>query len=82
MKVIPKKNYCPDRLTIAATSQVIKKGGCVTFAPEGLASNDGSNKHVEIKLNYYSINKDITKEDFINEYMNDWDNLNLGIPVE
>ena len=52
------------------------------YSPTVLCSNDGSNKHVEIKLNYYSINKDITKEDFINKYMNDWDNLNLGIPVE
>ena len=33
-RVIPKKNYSPDRLTIAAISKVIKKGGCVTFAPE------------------------------------------------
>lgn len=52
------------------------------YSPTVLSSNDGSNKHVEIKLNYYSINKDITKEDFINKYMNDWDNLNLGLPVE
>ena len=45
-KVIPKKNYSPDRLTIAATSKVIKKGGCVTFAPEGLASDYGGNKPI------------------------------------
>lgn len=45
-KVIPKKNYYPDNLTIKAVSKVIKKGGCVTFAPEGLASNDGGNKPV------------------------------------
>ena len=45
-KVIPKKNYYPDSLTIKAVSKVIKKGGCVTFAPEGLASNDGGNKPV------------------------------------
>ena len=34
-KVIPKKNYSPDRLAIRGVSEVIKKGGCVTFAPEG-----------------------------------------------
>ena len=45
-KVIPKKNYSPDRLTISATSKVIKKGGCVTFAPEGLASDYGGNKPI------------------------------------
>ena len=32
-KVIPKKNYYPDKLTIIATSKVIKQGGCVTFSP-------------------------------------------------
>ena len=45
-RVIPKKNYYPDKLTIAATSKVIKKGGCVTFAPEGLASDYGGNKPI------------------------------------
>ena len=34
-KVIPKKQYCPDRLAIRGISEVLKKGGCVTFAPEG-----------------------------------------------
>ena len=45
-RVIPKKNYSPDRLTIGATGKVIKKGGCVTFAPEGLASDYGGNKPI------------------------------------
>ena len=45
-RVIPKKNYSPDKLTISATSKVIKKGGCVTFAPEGLASDYGANKPI------------------------------------
>ena len=45
-KVIPKKNYYPDRLTIKGVSQVIKKGGCVTFSPEGEASQYGGNKPV------------------------------------
>ena len=45
-KVIPKKNYSADMLAIHGVSQVIKKGGCVTFAPEGLASDYGGNKPI------------------------------------
>ena len=45
-KVIPKKNYTPDKVSISAINQVLKKGGCVTFAPEGLASNYGGNKPI------------------------------------
>ena len=45
-KVIPKKNYSPDSLTIRGISQVIKHGGCVTFSPEGLASDYGGNKPI------------------------------------
>ncbi|MBR2337502.1 MAG: 1-acyl-sn-glycerol-3-phosphate acyltransferase [Clostridia bacterium] len=45
-RVIPKKNYSPDMLAIHAVGQVIKAGGCVTFAPEGLASDYGGNKPV------------------------------------
>ena len=45
-KVIPKKNYSPDKLSSRAVSEVIKKGGCVTFAPEGLASDYGGNKPI------------------------------------
>lgn len=45
-KVIPKKNYTADRLAIKAVSDVIKAGGCVTFAPEGLASDCGGNKPI------------------------------------
>jgi len=45
-KVIPKKNYYPDTISIKGITQVFKKGGCVTFAPEGLASNDGGNKPI------------------------------------
>jgi len=44
--VIPKKNYCADTLPIRAVSKIINAGGCVTFAPEGLASNDGGNKPI------------------------------------
>ena len=45
-KVIPKKNYSPDRIAIKGISEVIKKGGCVTFSPEGLASDYGGNKPI------------------------------------
>ncbi len=45
-KVIPKKNYAPDKLSIRGVSEVIKKGGCVTFSPEGLASDYGGNKPI------------------------------------
>ncbi len=45
-KVIPKKNYTPDRLAIKAVAEVIRKGGCVTLAPEGLASDYGGNKPI------------------------------------
>ncbi len=45
-KVIPKKNYSPDRLAIKGVSEVIKRGGCVTFSPEGLASDYGGNKPI------------------------------------
>ncbi|MBR6773328.1 MAG: 1-acyl-sn-glycerol-3-phosphate acyltransferase, partial [Clostridia bacterium] len=46
VKVIPKKNYSMDRLYIRGISEVFKKGGCVTFAPEGLASDYGGNKPI------------------------------------
>ena len=45
-KVIPKKNYAADRLSIRGVGEVIKAGGCVTFAPEGLASDYGGNKPI------------------------------------
>jgi 1-acyl-sn-glycerol-3-phosphate acyltransferase len=45
-KVIPKKNYSMDRIYIRGISEVFKKGGCVTFAPEGLASDYGGNKPI------------------------------------
>ncbi len=45
-KVIPKKNYSADLISIHGVSEVIKRGGCVTFSPEGLASDFGENKPV------------------------------------
>lgn len=44
--VLPKKNYCQDISGLKAMMAVIKKGGSVTFAPEGLATNDGMNKPI------------------------------------
>ena len=44
--VIPKKQYCADTLPIRAVSRVFKKGGCVTFAPEGMPSDFGGNKPI------------------------------------
>lgn len=44
--VIPKKAYIQDINGIKAIMQVIKKGGSITFAPEGLATNDGMNKPI------------------------------------
>ncbi len=45
-KVIPKKQYTADTLPIRAVSKIIKQGGCVTLAPEGLASDFGGNKPI------------------------------------
>ncbi|MBP5177042.1 MAG: hypothetical protein ILP02_00485, partial [Clostridia bacterium] len=44
--VLPKKNYVRDILRTKAIMSIIKKGGSVTFAPEGLATNDGMNKPI------------------------------------
>lgn len=43
---IPKKNYTPDTQSVKGISSILKQGGCVAFAPEGLASNYGCNKPV------------------------------------
>lgn len=45
-KVIPKKNYCPEISPMRAIGKIIKGGGCVTFSPEGLASDYGGNKPI------------------------------------
>ena len=44
--VIPKKNYASDLISTKGILSIIKQGGCVAFAPEGLASNDGTNKPI------------------------------------
>lgn len=44
--VLPKKQYINDFLGTKAMMSIIKKGGSVTFAPEGLATNDGTPKPI------------------------------------
>jgi len=44
--VLPKKQYISDIAGTKAIMSIIKKGGSVSFAPEGLASNDGMNKPI------------------------------------
>ena len=45
-KAIPKKSYAPDLVSIHAVGEVLKAGGCVTFAPEGNATYLGENKPI------------------------------------
>ena len=44
--VIPKKNFCSDVGAIKAMGKILKLGGVVAFAPEGLASNYGTNQPI------------------------------------
>ena len=44
--VLPKKQYINDIVSTKAILSIIKQGGVVSFAPEGLASNDGMNKPI------------------------------------
>ena len=44
--VLPKEQYVNDIAGTKAIMSIIKKGGCVAFAPEGLATNDGTNKPI------------------------------------
>lgn len=44
--VIPKKNYTDDMNSVRAMNSVIKKGGCIAFAPEGMSSIYGQNQPV------------------------------------
>ena len=37
-QVLPKKNFCVDPYGIKAITSIIKAGGCVAFAPEGVSS--------------------------------------------
>ena len=44
--ILPKKQYVNDFVGTKAIMSIIKQGGCVAFAPEGLASNDGTPKPI------------------------------------
>jgi len=43
---LPKKQYTNDIVSTKAIMKIIKNGGIVAFAPEGLATNDGMNKPI------------------------------------
>ncbi len=43
---MPKKQYINDLVSTKAILSIINQGGSVSFAPEGLASNDGMNKPI------------------------------------
>lgn len=45
-QVIPKKQYYNDVQSIKGMTSILRQGGCVAFAPEGLCSNYGSNKPI------------------------------------
>ncbi len=46
------------------------------YSPSGLCNADGSNKHIEIRVNKYTINSETTNDEIINKYLNDWERLN------
>ena len=45
---IPKRNFTPDLHTIKECMRIIKKGGAICIAPEGMSSISGSNQPVAI----------------------------------
>ncbi len=48
LKVIPKKNFTPDRCTIREITRILKAGGNVAIFPEGMNSISGANQPVAI----------------------------------
>ena len=46
MKVIPKKNFTSDVPSIKAMMKIVKQGGCICFAPEGMSSIYGCNQPI------------------------------------
>ncbi len=44
--VLPKKQYTNDLISTKAIMSIIKQGGSVTFAPGGLATNDGMSRPI------------------------------------
>lgn len=45
---IPKRNFTPDLHTVKECMRIIKKGGAICIAPEGMSSISGSNQPVAI----------------------------------
>ena len=48
----------------------------VLYSPTVLCSADDSNKHIEIRIEYYTINSETTNEDIIDKYLKNWEKLN------
>ena len=46
------------------------------YSPTVLSSADGSNKHIEIRIEYYTINSETTNEAIIDKYLRNWGKLN------
>lgn len=46
MNILPKKNYTTDLLGMKAMMSIIKQGGCIAFAPEGMSSIYGTNQPI------------------------------------
>lgn len=46
------------------------------YSPTVLSSADGSNKHIEIRIEYYTINSETTNEVIIDKYLKNWKKLN------
>ena len=46
MHILPKKNFCVDVKGMRAMLSIINQGGCVTIAPEGLATVTGYNERI------------------------------------
>ena len=44
--IIPKKNYIDDFNSVRAMNSIIKQGGCIAFAPEGMSSIYGQNQPI------------------------------------
>jgi len=44
--IIPKKNYVDDMNSVRAMNSIVKQGGCLAFAPEGMSSIYGTNQPI------------------------------------
>ncbi|MCI2069196.1 MAG: 1-acyl-sn-glycerol-3-phosphate acyltransferase [Bacilli bacterium] len=48
MNILPKKIFANDILGVKAMMKIIKEGGCVAFAPEGMSSIYGTNQPIVV----------------------------------